>query len=353
VLLIGPGEPQGDWATHEGIFASHYDEGRITRALDPNAFWSRVSRASIARYGEIAQISGVQFFQEVGSLIAGPAGGETMTNLARVAGDAGIAAEWLDAQGCAARFPYLRLGAEDRAAFEPRGAGHISPRKLVRAQGICAEAAGARIIPQMVQGVDPKGGAVVLRLEDQRITVDHALFATGAFCRQLLGAELAEIEPMRRTVAFFRLGAAEQARLKDMPTLIHKTTDDERYMLPPITYPDGQSYIKIGGESADVVVKDPAELADWYRSGGDAQVGEELREALLRRLPDLRYEAMHIAPCATTFTPEDKPRIGPFSDGISVAVAACGRGAKCSDELGRMAAEAVLSGVTANVADAA
>jgi len=34
VTLIGPDEP-ADRKAHRGVFASHYDEGRITRALDP------------------------------------------------------------------------------------------------------------------------------------------------------------------------------------------------------------------------------------------------------------------------------------------------------------------------------
>jgi len=30
---IGPPEPV-DWSRHDGVFASHYDSGRITRRLD-------------------------------------------------------------------------------------------------------------------------------------------------------------------------------------------------------------------------------------------------------------------------------------------------------------------------------
>ncbi|HQF96541.1 MAG TPA: hypothetical protein PLS46_20405, partial [Microthrixaceae bacterium] len=30
---VGPGEP-ADWSNHPGVFASHYDSGRITRHLD-------------------------------------------------------------------------------------------------------------------------------------------------------------------------------------------------------------------------------------------------------------------------------------------------------------------------------
>ena len=70
VVLIGPPEPQ-DKSTHHGVFGSHYDEGRITRALDPWPFWSRASRASIARYCQIEADSGIRFFHETGTVMAG------------------------------------------------------------------------------------------------------------------------------------------------------------------------------------------------------------------------------------------------------------------------------------------
>src|SRR5215207_8952651 len=33
IVAIGPGEPE-DWQSHQGVFASHYDQGRITRIID-------------------------------------------------------------------------------------------------------------------------------------------------------------------------------------------------------------------------------------------------------------------------------------------------------------------------------
>eukprot|EP01032_Pedospumella_encystans_P002965 gene2965-3489_t len=71
VAVIGPDEPK-DWANHQGVFASHYDEARITRTIDSNPIWARLANRSIARYGQIAHESGVDFYDEVGCLIVGP-----------------------------------------------------------------------------------------------------------------------------------------------------------------------------------------------------------------------------------------------------------------------------------------
>ena len=36
---VGPTEPL-DWSSHRGVFASHYDSGRITRRLDKRREWA-------------------------------------------------------------------------------------------------------------------------------------------------------------------------------------------------------------------------------------------------------------------------------------------------------------------------
>ena len=35
------------FADHNGVFASHYDAGRITRTLDPDREWARMAQASV------------------------------------------------------------------------------------------------------------------------------------------------------------------------------------------------------------------------------------------------------------------------------------------------------------------
>ena len=71
VALIGPDEPR-DPATHDGAFADHYDEGRITRILDPHLVWAKLARESIRRYRDMESRSGIAFYHEVGQLSVGP-----------------------------------------------------------------------------------------------------------------------------------------------------------------------------------------------------------------------------------------------------------------------------------------
>ena len=46
---IGPTEPL-EWSTHRGVFASHYDSGRITRRLDKRREWALLAARAIDAY---------------------------------------------------------------------------------------------------------------------------------------------------------------------------------------------------------------------------------------------------------------------------------------------------------------
>ena len=61
VALLGPPEPS-DWENHDGVFSSHYDEGRITRIMDSNPHWAEFAHRSIDEYPNIEKESGIRFF---------------------------------------------------------------------------------------------------------------------------------------------------------------------------------------------------------------------------------------------------------------------------------------------------
>ena len=84
------------------------------------------------------------------------------------------------------------------------------------------------------------------------------------------------------------------------------------------------------------------ELKEWFKGTGNAEIGDYQRSIMMELMPDLRVESTHTNSCMTTFTVDDLPLISRQSDRVVVAVAGCGRGAKCSDELGRMGAAMVL-----------
>jgi len=337
VTLIGPGEPE-DIASHDGVFASHYDEGRITRGLDPMPFWSRASRASIGRYGEIERASGLRFYSEVGCLMAGPDGSRKMRDIDEVAARDSLSFESLDAAGLRDRFPYFAFPHDAVGRYEAVGAGHISPRALVRAQIAIAVAQGAAHLPEEVIGFDEGPQGVSLRTASRSLRFDRVLLATGGFSEALIGDAL-PMEVYGRTVALFSLDAGEAARLGAMPSLIWQDPEgDNPYLLPPIRYPDGRVCLKLGYDPEDVVLPDTEAVKAWFRSDGAPGTGEMIEAMIRARMPGLRISGRQVMTCVTSYTPNRLPHLKALSDRVFTAIGGCGRAAKNSDELGRLGA---------------
>ncbi|MCH2078536.1 MAG: FAD-binding oxidoreductase [Rhodobacteraceae bacterium] len=326
VTLIGPGEP-ADWATHEGVFASHYDEGRITRGLDSMPFWAQASRASIARYAEIEAASGIPFFQEVGGLMAGP----DMEAAAQEGRKGQVSFEELTPSKARGAFGFV-IPDGFEVLHEAADAGHISPRRLVAAQQRAAAALGCKRIEEVVR-----------HTEDGRVTTDKAvhhfdqvLWAAGGFGAPHLDLPL---DVQGRTVTFFEVAGP----MPDLPTLIFANgVEIDIYLLPPIQYADGKHYFKIGGGPHDKPLRTEGEMRAWYQSGGDPAAAQALDKTFRALVPDVEVISTHWKPCVTMYAPDELPFIGRLDPATCVATAGNGRGAKCSDELGRLGAMALL-----------
>lgn len=351
VALIGPDEPH-DKKSHAGVFASHYDEGRITRSIDPDPEWALLAHRSIGRYAQIERDSGIGFYTQSGCLIVGPKRGGADAYVADVctaAAKVGAVTDVLDDAGLAERFSYFAFEAGSEGVHEPRNAGFISPRKLVAAQSLLAEKAGATVIRQVVTQVDGKGDvAVVTTADGRRYTADKVLVAAGGFSiAENLLPEPVDLTVYARTVVFFEVDEIEAQRLSAMPTLISKPAHagDSIYMLPAIRYPDGRHYLKIGGDPDDLVLNTDAEIRDWFRTDGRAAIRDHLTRIMGTLVPDLRVRAITSGSCVTSFTPTDYPAIGYSSSPcVAVLTGGCGAAAKSSDEIGRLGAELLLRG---------
>ncbi|KRR23413.1 NAD(P)/FAD-dependent oxidoreductase [Bradyrhizobium retamae] len=349
VALIGPNEP-ADYSRHNGVFGSHYDEGRITRSFDSDPFWRHVNCAAISRYGEISAESGMEFYREVGVLHVGPGENRDVASVGKIAVEAGILCEAYDDTALAERFPFLRSTAGMQGYFEPRNAGYISPRRLVRAQTIAAERAGARIIDEPALGISESGSGVTIRTRSGSVEAERVLVAAGGHTQSLLGQSLG-FTVYARTAAMFRLGAAEVERLAGMPSMRCVGPKGENpYILPPIPYPDGQTWLKLGGDPVDLPLESEADIKDWFQSGGSIHVADGLQKQILDRIRDLKFEERRVVPCMTTFSDKGLPSIGPLSERVAVAFGCYGKSAKCSDELGRLAGMALLGEVRAELA---
>lgn len=341
---IGPAEPR-DRKTHTGVFASHYDQGRITRILDPSPLWGKLARESIAQYPVIESESGVVFHHRVGCLRA--------TDIAeRVVDIDACAAAYqpphrrLDAADCQATYPFLAFS-DDFVAWDEKGeAGYINPRQLIEAQLTAAQARGATVIREIVDTLDSSGDGVAIRTrEGSELRAGKALLTTGGYSNILLQRKL-NLPTKSHTILLAEIPAEEIEGLRGMPSIISSFDHPEiesLYMLPPVRYPDGKTYIKLGPSGRDEQFFDAREndreLLPWFQSDGNAVTAADLKAALQRMIPDLQALSYQTVPCLITYSAHGNPYIDALEAGrLYVTTAGNGMGAKSSDEIGRMGA---------------
>ena len=342
VTLIGPVEPD-DKRTHAGVFGSHFDEGRITRKNATDQYWAEASIASIARYRGIEAASGIPFFSPVGALMAGADDGDFLSNARHVAKSLSVLHQDLRDDLLSEVIPDLTLPVGWSALWEPQDSGHISPRRLVAAQTKLAEAAGAALLDVAVIGLDETADGVrVLTGAGQRV-FDQVLVAAGGMTDHVLG-RTPVYKVCARTVALLELSDSEAERLRYLPSLVMGTPEGH-YILPPIQYPDGKSYMKLGGDPDDILLTSPDEIGEWFRLGGRTSVRDDQEERFRTLFPGVEITAVKMDACMTTWTEDLRPEIAQLSDRIAVASAGNGAGAKCSDELGRRGAALIANDI--------
>ena len=348
VALVGRGEP-ADWKTHDGVFSSHYDSGRITRTIDGDPDWALLANRSIARYRDIEAESGISFYGETGCLITAAAGGAFLSNVEAVAERYALDAPLLDRAALRARFPWFDLPETSAGVFEARNAGYVDPRKLVAAQVVCMEKAGGiSILDDVVSVTDAGGRASVTLKSGDVVTGGRVLVATGGFSRVPgLLPTVPDLVVKARTVVLAQLTPAQAEAYRDMPSWIDESADpaDHFYFLPPIVYPDGQTYLKIGGDPTEVEIEEEQAVRDWFRGEGRPEAIAHLKHLLARAIPDLDPVRLISIPCVTSYTPHGYPYAGFVeSDRIALLTGGNGAAAKSSDEIGRIGADLVIRG---------
>jgi sarcosine oxidase len=349
-VLIGPEEPM-DKARHSGVFASHYDQARVTRRLEQNSDWSLLSSRSIDRYRRIEERSERQFFHACGAMMAGPEkreGASFIQESRAVAHHRLIAHEELRGESLAERFPFLTFPDGVLALYEPTAAGWINPRDHIRAEIAAGEKAGAVTYRTEVTEVrETNDGATITCADGTVLSAERLVVACGAFSTaDTLLPSPPSIKVFARTVAFFRIDGREAEKLAPMPSIVYIPPDlsCDAYILPPVAYPDGHMYLKIGGDPEDVELASSAEIKDWFKGDGDKGVGEFLTDQLIRLMPGLRYRGVSFGSCVTAYTPSGFPVIQQATDRGYWLAGGNGAGAKCADELGRLCAKLLADG---------
>lgn len=352
VVAIGPAEPL-DWQRHNGVFASHYDQARITRVIDADPVWAQLAARSIAIYPEIQEKSGITFHERSGGVWIYPdiPAAQARLQQAEAAGHT-FSAEFdrLTDSEVAQHFPFLAVPPGAVTLWEQGNAGHINPRLMVQAQLIVAAQGGATIVRETVTGYTRRDGVTALTTDaGNQIRAQKVLIAAGSYTNHLLPRPLA-MQRKARTILLAEIDAAEAQRLQTFTTTILWLTDnpvlDSTYSTPAVRYADGKLCIKIGGSKHQpYLLETSAQFRDWFQGAGDPEELAALKEVLLAMLPGLRVVSFGAKPCVVGYTAHNRPYIDCVEpDALYVVAGGCGAGAKSCDEIGRVAALLVENG---------
>ncbi|BBN02543.1 hypothetical protein MPTK1_2g16140 [Marchantia polymorpha subsp. ruderalis] len=359
VVGIGPAEPE-DWKSHAGVFASHYDQGRITRIVDSNNIWSKLAARSIERYGLLERESGIRFHYPVGSIRVSPnykKDGDTLYLAKEVGRGNGAEAELLPSrEALQRRFPFFHFEDGDVGLIEKNGAGYINPREMVRAQLVVAAKQGASIVRETVVDLECSTSGVKIRTDGGKcFLATRVLIAADIYTKWLVPGRGLALKTVSELVVLAEVGSDEEKRLQSMPSLIWRLNGEEPlhsvYACPPVKYPDGKTYLKIGGTwlqgssgYRDAVLSSKEEISHWFHSDGPREEADHLLKVLKKLMPGLAIESVHSKPCIVTYTAHNYPFIDavdgkPFQDAqVFVVTGGCGAAAKSADEIGRIAA---------------
>jgi sarcosine oxidase len=258
-----------------------------------------------------------------------------------VATDQGIAHEDLDAAGLKARFPFFGFPEDVVGLYETGMGGWINPRDHVTAEVAAARAGGVDVHRGEVVRVEYGASVTVFCADGTRFQGGKVVVACGPFSKaEGLLEEPIPMTVYARTVAFLEIDEAEAQRLATMPSMVYVPPDltYDPYMLPPVRYPDGKMYLKIGGDPVDVPLETIGDMKAWFRGPGDRDVALFLTDKFKELMPGLDCKSVSYGSCATSFTPKGNPLIYAQSDACVVLTAGNGAGAKCGDELGRLGA---------------
>jgi sarcosine oxidase len=349
VALIGPDEP-ADRANHDGVFGSHYDSGRIARILDPQLAWATVAARAIARFRTQEATSGVPFFSEVGTLFIAPddaAVSEYLSALERTAAALNTAYEALG-ERLQEIVPALVPEPGCRALLQRQQAGYVDPRAQLRSNETILARYGALIAAERVAKVAADAAMLIVTGPAVEVRARHVVVAAGAYTPALdVPVRTPPMAAETWATLLARLDARQLAVLQGMPAVIYKPRDpaEHAYMLPPIRYPDGNWYLKIGSPHSVATLTDLEELSRWFREPIRPSVQAHAERLLRTIIPGLDFDYVHAEPCCTTQTPSGFPYIDFGDDPRLVWLVGCnGAAGKSADELGRLAARLVLDG---------
>ncbi len=349
--LIGPTEPTD--LQSASVFASHYDEARVQRLVGKDDVWTQLNVDAAARYPEIERQSGIQFHTPVGCLYVNPYGEDDYLEQAPSASARmNLYTQPLPkVEALEQRFPFFHFPSASVGVWEADPAGYINPRRLIEAQVALFQKNGGVAIEETVVHVESRTAQFHLTTaEGNSYSADQVVVAAGSFINhhQLLPQKL-QLVTKSEVVLLVEVASEEVQQWRALPSLLYEINTPKIegiYLLPPVRYPDGKYYLKIGANvPEDIYFERLEDIQQWFRETDSTPFASRLIEALQALMPHLPIRQYTTKKCIISRTPHGRPYIGETGiRGWFVAGGCNGYSAMCSDTIGSVTAHVVLNG---------
>jgi len=331
VALVGPAF--GDTSR---VFSSHHDQGRVCRTIDRTPTWTSINRASLDGIEALEREVGFAVRRPTGCLFASIDPDHPWFAAApELEIDAAVAQGW----------PY-RCPHAVRYGLEGPPAGALVVPELLRAQHTALSRLGGIRHPTPLSTHAREGRGHRLTLADgASLTARAVVFCVGAYVGAWVHPPL-DVVLETETTLLVPVDPAMEARFAEVPTLL---SDCEGpgwrgpYVVPPLRFPDGRSYLKIGCDlDSDQRFSTVDEVQRWFVEGDSEVQRPVLVEVVNAMVPGLSTSGAVTKRCILTRTPHRHPMIGEIAPGSFVGIGGHGWGAMASDGIGELVARTVL-----------
>jgi glycine/D-amino acid oxidase-like deaminating enzyme len=349
VAVIGSDEPNENESSL--VYASHYDEARVQRIMGKDEVWTRLNFDSVLQYESIQMESGIEFHKGVGCLYVNPYGQDDYINsFSTVAQNYNIAYSVFEPTKDN-QFEKFNFPKQSHGVVEAYPSGYINPRLLIKAQLELFKRQGGTIFSDTVINLSVMENDKFL-LETERaktFSATQVLVATGSFINQfnILPQKL-KLITKSEVVLLVKIEEKSLNQYNSLPSLLYEIDEDQVegiYLIPPVKYPDGNYYLKIGANSPDDLYFDNlAQIQEWFRNGKSEKYAPALCKAIKKLLPSLNIENMLTKKCVISRTATGRPYIGETSiKNLYLAGGCNGYSAMCSEAIGGVVASFIIN----------
>ena len=317
---------------------SSHGESRIIRYTYPDLLYTQMMGDAYPLWHALEEAAGEELLVRSGGVVFGPEGNERVLRTEAVLQETGLPYERLTPAEVTARFPALRLAADEIAVYQ-RESGFLRAGRCVLANLRLARAAGAEVLEETpLREIAPHGAEVVCRDgAGGEWVFDRVIVTAGAWIGRFFPELHLPLAVTRQEIAYLGVARNQEGFAPGrFPVWID--AGEKFYGFPSDDQIEG---IKLAANHPGVPV-DPDHVERVVEEAWLAKVIEYAS----RRMPDLAPRVTAASTCLYTNTPDEHFILDrtPGTENIWLASGCSGHGFKFTVLLGKIMADLATGG---------